>query len=111
MSDEEKKYLLDIWTSILSIDEHLGKKKIFSEYLKNKTVKRAIEREFEIIGEATNQLLILNPNIHITYARTIVDLRNKVIHAYDAIDHTVIWKIIIKDLPVLKLEVKKLLNE
>ncbi|OQX77661.1 MAG: hypothetical protein B6D61_06810 [Bacteroidetes bacterium 4484_249] len=111
MSDEEKKYLIDILTSIVSIDEHLGEKKIFNEYLKNKTVRRAVEREFEIIGEATNRLLVLNPHIKLSYARTIVDLRNKVIHAYDAINHTVIWKIIIKDLPVLKSEVKALLDK
>lgn len=101
MSDEEKKFLLDIYTSILSIDEHLG----------NKTVRRAVEREFEIIGEAMNGLIKLNPNIKISYARTIVDLRNKVIHAYDSINHTVIWKIIIKDIPVLKDEVSALLYE
>lgn len=109
MSDEEKKYLTDIFTAIESIDFHIGKKKIFNEYINNKTIRRAVERELEIIGEATGRLLKLNPDINISYARVIVDLRNKVIHAYDEVNHMVLWKIIIKDLPVLKSEVSKLL--
>ena len=73
-------------------------------------MRRAVEREFEIIGEALSKILKIDPDIHITYARLIVDLRNKVIQAYDAIDDTIIWKIIIKDLPKLK-EVWLLLTE
>ncbi len=74
-----------------------------------KQLEGAVERELEIIGEATGRLLKLNPDINISYARVIVDLRNKVIHAYDEVNHMVLWKIIIKDLPVLKSEVSKLL--
>lgn len=110
MSDEEKKLLLDISVAIDAIDEHIGENKIYGEYIQNKTIKRAVERELEIIGEATNILLRLNPNIAISYARTIVDLRNKVIHAYDSVNHTIIWKIVIKDLPVLKTEIINLLK-
>ncbi len=40
MSDEEKKYLTDIFTAIESIDFHIGKKKIFNEYINNKTIRR-----------------------------------------------------------------------
>lgn len=68
-----------------------------------------MEREFEIIGEAISKMLKLDTAIHISYARLIVDLRNKVIHAYDAIDDTIIWKVIVKDLPKLEEEVKLLL--
>jgi len=35
----------------------------------------------------------------------IIGLRNRIIHAYDSIDDTVIWAIIIKHLPSLKKEV------
>ena len=58
-----------------------------------------------------SKLLKLNPDIAISYARIIVDLRNKVIHAYDNVDDIVIWKIINKDLPILLSEAQKLLNE
>ena len=108
---EEKKLLVDIIDSIQSIDEHLESKRILEEYLSNKTKRRAVEREIEIIGEAMSKLLKINPDISISYARIIVDLRNKVIHAYDAVDDILIWKIIMKDIPLLLIEAKKLLHE
>ena len=46
---EEKKLLVDIIESIHSIDEHLENRRILDEYLTNKTKRRAVEREIEII--------------------------------------------------------------
>lgn len=57
-----------------------------------------------------NRLLKLNDTVPLSYARIIVDLRNKVIHAYDSIDETIIWRIVIKDIPILLSEVNELLN-
>jgi uncharacterized protein with HEPN domain len=111
ISREEKKFLVDIIEAINSIDDHLDKERILDIYLSNKTKRRAVEREIEIIGEAMGKLLKTNPNISISYSRIIVDLRNRVIHAYDSVDDILIWKIIMKDLPVLLEEAKKLLNE
>jgi uncharacterized protein with HEPN domain len=54
---EEKKLLVDIIESINSIDEHLEGRRILEEYLSNKTKRRAVEREIEIIGEAMSKLL------------------------------------------------------
>jgi uncharacterized protein with HEPN domain len=110
MSIEVKKLLLDIKESILSIDDHLEGRRIFEEYRANKTKRRAVERELEIIGEALSKLLKINPGIQISYTRQIVNLRNKVIHAYDAIDETIIWKIVMVDTPVLLKEVQQLLE-
>lgn len=106
----EKKLLTDILESISSINDHLEGKRIFEEYKSNKTKRRAVERELEIIGEAVNNLLKLNPNINISFARQMVDLRNKVIHAYDNVNDMVIWGIIINHLPTLEQEVKNLLS-
>jgi uncharacterized protein with HEPN domain len=58
-----------------------------------------------------SKILKLFPEISISYARVIVDLRNRVIHAYDSVDDIIIWKIIMKDLPKLYAESKTLLNE
>jgi len=76
----------------------------------SKTKRRAVERELEIVGEAVSNLLKINPKVSLSYARLIVDLRNKVIHAYDNIDNIIIWKIVMKDIPVLLLEVQQLLK-
>ncbi len=63
----------------------------------------------EIIGEATNILLKMNPQFPITSARKIVNLRNRVIHAYDAVDELLVWKVVIKDIPILLNEIQELL--
>lgn len=111
MTTEEKKLLTDIAVGILSIDEHLERRRVLEEYIKNKTKRRAVERELEIIGEAVNKLLKINPDIEISYARQIVDLRNKVIHAYDNVNDIVIWSVIMNHLPRLKSEVDALMHE
>jgi len=89
---------------------HFSNNKDFNEYKSNKLLRRGIERELEIIGEATNRILKIDPNIEIDDARRIVNLRNMVIHGYDLIDDVVIWGIISKDIPNLKVQVEKLLK-
>lgn len=111
ISEEQKKLLKDIEQAALNIDIHLDGKRIFEEFATNITKRRAIERELEIIGEATNKLLKINPDFPVTQARQIVNLRNRVIHAYDEVDEIIIWKVIIKDIPVLLSEVRQLQNE
>ena len=64
-----KKYLFDVQQSIDSIYELLGDKRDFFEYERNKLLRRAVERELEIIGEAVNHLLALDESIEIDNAR------------------------------------------
>jgi uncharacterized protein with HEPN domain len=111
MSDQINKYLTDIIIAIQGIDIHLGEKKDFLVYSSNITIKRAVERELEIIGEAVNRILKLDENFSISYAKTIVGLRNRVIHAYDAIDDNLVWRIVMVDIPILKTEVEELLKK
>ena len=105
------KYLEDIKIAIENIEEDLGSKRDFILYQKNRTIKQATERNFEIIGEAINKMLKLKPDISISSARRIVGLRNRLIHAYDAIDDANIWAIIVNHLPVLKEEILDLLKK
>ena len=111
MIAQEQKLLKDIEQAIFNINLHLDGRRIFEEFATNITKRRAVERELEIIGEATNNLLKLNADFPFSSGRKIVNLRNRVIHAYDDVDETIIWKVIIKDLPVLADEVTQLLAE
>lgn len=110
MKREVKKYLFDIKVSIDSIFEYLGDNKDFFLYQNNKLLRRAVEREIEIIGEAMSRILKLDPDFKIKNARQVVDTRNWVIHGYDKVDDVVIWGIISKNLPELKKEIFKLLE-
>lgn len=111
MKREIKKYLFDMRTSINSIYEFLGQRRNFFEYQNNKMLRRAVEREIEIIGEAANRLLKLDTEIKLTYSRQIVDTRNWVIHGYDKVDDVVIWGIISNYLPLLQQEIEELLRD
>ena len=110
MQHNIKKYLFDIKVSIGSIEEYLGVKRDFNVYKQDKLLRRAVERELEIIGEATNRILKIDSTIAITDARKIVDLRNWVIHAYDSVDDIIIWGIVVNHIPRLKKQVEELLR-
>lgn len=63
-----------------------------------------------IIGEATNRILKIREDISISNARKIVNTRNYVIHGYDSLRYEILWAIVIKDLPLLKAEVKAIIE-
>ena len=108
MDNEIQKYLYDIQESICSIESYLGDQRNFFVYKENKMLRRAIEREFEIIGEAMNRIVKLMPDIPISDKLQIISMRNRVIHGYDKIDDEIIWGTIVRHLPVLKTEIENL---
>ena len=83
----------------------------FNKYKSNTILKRAIERDLEIIGEAINRIITRDPDYPIENAKRIVGLRNQIIHAYDNISDENIWSIITKHIPGLKIEINKLIDE
>lgn len=91
MQREILKYLHDIRELIDSIYEYLGDESNFNYYQANKLLRRGIERELEIIGEATNRIIKIDSEIEISDSRRIVNLRNWVIHGYDKVDDVIIW--------------------
>lgn len=106
------KILEDIYLAITEIDQFFeNRERRYDVYLKDVCLRRAVERNITIIGEATNRLLRIAPDIKITAARKIVDTRNYVIHSYDNVTNEILWGIVINHLPVLKKEVMSLLPE
>ena len=106
-----KAHLYDIATAIdeiYSFFEMVPRR--FDEYQRNLMLRRAVERNIGIIGEATNRILRDKPDFEITGARAIIATRNRIIHDYAAVTDDVMWKIVINDLPKLKTEVSALLS-
>ncbi len=110
MKSEILKYFHDILGSIDSIDSFLGEQRDLNKYLEDKMLRRAVEREIEIIGEAMNRILHIDPQIEISSARRIIGMRNRVIHGYDDIDNEIVWGTIQRHLPILKREIQKLMK-
>jgi len=108
MQEEIKVWLEDIEKAITEINEFLPDSISFIEFEKDLKTRRAIERSIEIIGEAMNRILKINPEIGISDSRKIVDTRNRIVHGYDKITAEIIWFIVQRYLPILALEIKSI---
>lgn len=106
-----KKHLQDILTAIEEIEEFFDNNpKLFEDFCRNICLRRAVERNIEIISEAMNRILKTDRNIAITNSRKIVDARNYIIHGFDSLSADILWSIIINHLPKLRKEVITLLE-
>ena len=111
MNERILKWLYDIRDSINEIDTYfIDFPKEFNHYKSNQLLKRAIERDLEIIGEAVSRIMREDPDFPLQNAKKIIGLRNQIIHAYDNISDENIWAILLKHLPKLKEEVDRLIN-
>lgn len=106
MNEKILKWLFDIKAAIEEIESFLAEHpNDFNAYKKNIILKRAVERDLEIIGEAMNRILKSNEKFPIKNAKRIVGLRNQIIHSYDNISDENIWAVLLKHIPLLKSEV------
>ena len=103
MDRKIRKYLADILSSILEIESFMAERpKEYATFCNDTLFRRGVERNMEIMGEAMNNVMKINPNIAITSARKIVDTRNFIIHAYDSLKPDILWGIVINHIPLLK---------
>ena len=112
MDRKIRKYLADILASIIEIESFMVERpKEYATFCNDTLFRRGVERNMEIMGEAMNNVLKIDPNIAITSSRKIVDTRNFIIHAYDSLKPDILWGIVINHIPLLKREVETLLAE
>ena len=83
------------------------------DFLASDLIQDAVLRNFEIIGEALGRLAKLDPvtTARISNVARIIAFRNVLIHAYDHIDHRLVWRVIQADLPTLLGEIGQLMRE
>ena len=112
MENNTNVLLYDILNGINEIESYfIDAPKDFVIFQNDLKTKRAIERNIEIIGEAMNRILSQNETIQLSNSRKIVDTRNRIIHGYDTVSDDIIWGIVINHLPILRLEIERLLGE
>ncbi|MCB9878971.1 MAG: DUF86 domain-containing protein [Planctomycetes bacterium] len=112
MQLEVKKYLFDVRQACARVADFTAGRN-FSDYTRDEMLKAAVERQFEIIGEALNQLAKLDAGVigRITDHRRIIAFRNILVHAYAQIDDRVVWGVVETKLPRLTAEVGALLGD
>ena len=112
MDNDIRTWLYDILMAIEEIESFFrDSPKRYIDYHNDIRTKRAVERNIEIIGEAVHRILKKSNSVGINNARKIVDVRNRIIHGYDSVSDETIWGIVIRHLPVLKIEIERLLEE
>ena len=112
MKPEAQKYLYDIRRAVSLLTDFTAGK-AFADYERDAMLRSAVERQFEVVGEAMAQLARLDPGLaaRIGDYRRIVAFRNILIHGYAGVDNRLVWDVVETKLPVLRRDVETLLRE
>jgi len=111
MKDEIRKNLFDILQAAEEIQNFIHKMDL-NTYRKSLVTQRAVERDFEIIGESLNRIKKFDDEFieKISEHRRIIGFRNILIHGYDTVDEVIVWKAIVNHLPILVKEINEILG-
>jgi uncharacterized protein with HEPN domain len=88
--EKDKKYLSDILLAIDLIESFTADTETFDQYQSDIKTQSAIERQLSILGEAVNKIKQEYPDESLNYVKEIIGFRNRIIHAYDAIDNSIV---------------------
>lgn len=107
-----RRYLYDILQACNLLAQFTAGKK-FDDYTSDALLRSAVERQFEIVGEALNQGLRVDPGLaaRITDSGRIIAFRHRLSYGYASISDNTVWGVLETYLPVLRREVKALLDE
>ncbi len=107
MTERGKKYLSDIQIAIELIESFIKDTASFEAYAADLKTQSAVERQLSIIGEAVNKFKQECPDETLEHTQQIVGFRNRIVHAYDSIDNSIVWVVLKRYLSPLKEEVTK----
>lgn len=112
MRNDSLKYLCDVRVAAKQIRTFIADR-TFDEYKADAMLSSAVERQFEIIGEALNQLQRRDPDTTacIRSCQQAISFRNILIHGYVEIDAEIVWRVIQDDLPALQDDVATLMDD
>jgi uncharacterized protein with HEPN domain len=112
ISDQAAKYLWDACHAAKRIARFTAGRN-FDDYLRDEMLRSAVERQFEIIGEAFVGLRRVDPNLAATIPDLprIVAFRNVLIHGYATVDDRLVWSVVEGELAALLALFDRLLGE
>jgi uncharacterized protein with HEPN domain len=106
---ESSKLLLDIRQALDDIADFTRGLDL-EAYSRDAKCRAAVERKFEVMGEACMRLRDRFPDVFqkVPDARQLIGFRNRLIHGYDSVDDAIVWDIIMRKLPALGRQVNAL---
>lgn len=110
MFKEPKEYLrhiADECSYIISVTKGLSK----DNFLDDETLKRAIVRSLEIIGEASKKI---PADFKVKWSsiswKNMAGMRDRLIHDYIGVNYSIVWDVIINKIPELNTQIEEVLN-
>lgn len=110
MDERILKYLEDVRLACDDVEQffiHYPNR--YDVFANDRLMIRAVERSVEIMGEAINRILKIDPDFSLPNARAIVQTRNRVIHSYEKVENEFLWGLVKRHIPVLKTDVERIL--
>lgn len=108
MPHRTEKLLTDLQLAVTEITGFTHNKSL-DDYLEDRMLQLALEREFEIIGEALSRLERIDEDrlgAHIPEYRRIIGFRNIIAHGYDVIDDATLWDLATNRIPEFKAQIE-----
>ena len=103
------KHIRDECSYILSVSgENLSK----NDFLNDETIKRAVVRSLEIIGEATKKIPVDFKVKHDSiYWKHMAGMRDRLIHDYIGVDYSIVWDVIKNKIPELYSQIIRVIDD
>ena len=105
MSKESKEYLRHIQDEclfIISVSQELK----YDDFIANETLKRAVVRSLEIIGEATKKI---PADFKVKWSsiewKNMAGMRDRLIHDYIGVNYSIVWDVIVNKIPNLNKQI------
>lgn len=105
-------YIYDVHNAIKEVESYFENYPMRYDVFEKDYLRRsAVERKTEIMGEAINRILKIQPDFPLPNARAIVDTRNRIIHGYDSVKPEFLWGLVVRHIPNLKRDIEKIMSQ
>ena len=110
MSKEPKEYLRHIHDECLYIIS-VSKNLLFEDFIKDETLKRAVIRSLEIIGEATKKIPAdFKVKWNTIQWKNMAGMRDRLIHDYIGVNYAIVWDVMKNKIPDINKQISEFLS-
>lgn len=111
MSKEPLEYLRHIQDECLFVLSVIGADTVKEELISDETLKRAVVRSLEIIGEATKKIPIdFKLKWNSINWKNMAGMRDRLIHDYMGVNYSIVWDVVKNKIPELSLQIQKVID-
>jgi uncharacterized protein with HEPN domain len=111
MSKEPLEYLRHIQDECLFVLSVIGSETKKEDLISNETLKRAVVRSLEIIGEATKKIPVdFKLKWNSINWKNMAGMRDRLIHDYMGVNYSIVWDVVKNKIPELSLQIKQVID-